>query len=63
MKFWKGTRKVKAVKKEDYQCFKGKGCAYKPKPVLASDSDSDFETLPKFQMDSTSASKERRDKK
>lgn len=63
MKFWKGTRKVKAVKEEDYQCFKGKGRAYKPKPVLASDSDSDFETLPKIHMDFTSASKERRNEK
>ena len=47
---------MKAVKEEDYQCFKGKGHAYKPKPVLASDSD--FETLPRFLTDSMSTSNE-----
>ena len=51
MKFWKGTRKVKAVKQEEYKCYKSKGRISKPKPVLLSDSDSDFET-PKSQTDS-----------
>lgn len=56
MKFWKSTRKVKAVKQEDYKSYKSKGrvCSgSKPKPVLLSDSDSEFET-PKSQTDSIS---------
>ena len=54
MKFWRSTRKVKAVKEEDYQTqFKGKRRIKKPIPVLVSDSDSDFEN-PRPQTESTS---------
>ena len=55
MKFWRGTRKIKAVKEEDHQVLakgkskgKGKACMkHQIPPVFPSNSDSDFE-LPKL---------------
>ena len=54
MKFWRSTRKVKAVDEASYELlFKGRGKTKRQVPVDLSDSDSDFKSPKKFHIDLT----------